>query len=153
MKNPQDELIWRGRIHIGDEPGVYGDAAYAGLCVEHPITVYPFDATSPKQDITVEIEAQDVQVFNGYPGHAVTVLGYELDPAAGPFKWKQVVLQSDRLATNTLSLKLAGLKSHKYLSIQVRADTTVAPGLYNDFVLVRLALQSTTHYAVLGFQN
>jgi hypothetical protein len=46
-----------------------------------------------------------------------------------------------------------GLKGHKYVSIQIRVDTTVAAGLYNAFVVVRLALQSTTHYATLGFEE
>ncbi|HXI41957.1 MAG TPA: hypothetical protein VNH83_18380 [Bryobacteraceae bacterium] len=153
MKNPQDELIWQGRLHLGDEPGVYGDAAYTGLCAEHPITVKPFDATSNKEDLTFEIEAEDVQVFTGYSGHAVTVFAYEPDPTAGPNKWRQVTLQTARLTGNSLNIKITSLKRHKYVSIQVRVDTTVAAGLYNDFVIVRLAIKSTTHYAVLGFED
>ncbi len=49
MKNPQDELIWQGRIHIRDEPGVYGDAAHSGLCTEYPVTAKPFNPRSGKE--------------------------------------------------------------------------------------------------------
>ena len=50
MKNPKDELIWQGRIHLGDEPGVYGDASYSGLCTERPIAVLPFDPTGSEEE-------------------------------------------------------------------------------------------------------
>jgi hypothetical protein len=39
MSNQKSELIWAGRIHLGDEPGVYGDAAYTGLATEFPLTL------------------------------------------------------------------------------------------------------------------
>jgi len=67
MKNPQDELIWQGKIHIGDEPGVYGDAFYSGLCAEHPVTMRPFPGGSG-EDINLILEAEDVHVFSGYAG-------------------------------------------------------------------------------------
>src|SRR5262249_20855977 len=72
MKNPSDVLIWQGRIHLGDEPGVYGDASYSGLCMELPMTFHPFDPTSPNEDLNLELEAEDVNVYTGYPGHLIT---------------------------------------------------------------------------------
>jgi hypothetical protein len=152
MKNPQDELIWQGRIHIGDEPGVYGDASYCGLCAELPFTIRPFDEASDQEDISLLLEAEDVNVFAGYPGHSMSVIGYEPDPLSGPYKWKQVTLLMAVLTGNTLQINLPGLQSHKYISIQLRVDTTVTAGLYNDFVWIRLSLKSTTHYAMLGFE-
>jgi hypothetical protein len=149
MKNPSDELIWQGRIHLGDEPGVYGDASYSGLAAEFPITVWPFPG-GMGEDLTFILEAEDVHVFSGYPGHAVSIFGYQPDPSG---IWKQVTLVSSTLSTNTLEMKSVSLKGHKFISVQVRVDTSVAPGLYNDFVWIRLSLRSKTHYAVLGFEE
>jgi hypothetical protein len=152
MKNPKDELIWQGRTHLGDEPGVYGDASYSGLCMELPVTLLPFEPASSKEHINFELEAEDVNVFPGYPGHVMTIFGYEPDPPAGPFKWKQVTLLTSTLSSNNAQIKLPSLKNHKYVSIQIRVDTSVAAGLYNDFVFIRLSLRSKTHYAVVGFE-
>ncbi len=85
MKNRQDELIWQERIHIGDEPGVNGDASYSGLCAELLVTIRPFPGGSG-EDITFILEAEDVHVFSGYAGHAVSIIGYELDSSR---EWKQ----------------------------------------------------------------
>lgn len=68
MKNQNDELIWQGRIHLGDEPGVYGDATYSGLCVDLPMTFHPFDPANPHEDINLDLEAEDVNVYSGYSG-------------------------------------------------------------------------------------
>jgi hypothetical protein len=38
--NPHAELIWQGRIQVGDEPGVYGDATYSGHMCSVPLTVF-----------------------------------------------------------------------------------------------------------------
>jgi hypothetical protein len=150
MKNPKDELIWKGQLHIGDEPGVYGVAHYVGLCTEFPLTIRPFDPTNPKTDVTFLLESEDVSTYTGYPGHAVSLIAYE---PTGPNKWKQVLLGSWLLtqSQSPLQMSVPDLKGHQYFSLQVRVDTTVQPGLYNDFLLTRLALQSTTHYASFGF--
>lgn len=153
MKNPQDELIWQGRIHVGDEPGVYGDAAYSGLCAEFPITIRPFNPSVTNEDITFVLEADNVHVFPGYAGHQVLITGYELDPVAGPYKWKQVPLLAIALISDHTEIKLPSLGGHKFVSLQVRVGTTVAAGLYNDFVWEQLSLRSTTHYAVIGFED
>lgn len=150
MKNVKDELIWKGRLHVGDEPGVYGDAPYVGLCTEYPLIIKPFDSTNKKTDVTLLLEAEDVAIYAGYSGHPVSLNAYEPGSAG---KWKQVSLGTWLLTAKELQMKLADLTGHIYLSLQVRVDTTVPPGLYNDFVLTRLALQSTTHYASFGFTS
>lgn len=43
----QPELVRQGRIHLGDEPGVYGDASYSGLAVDIPLTLQKTDPTGP----------------------------------------------------------------------------------------------------------
>jgi hypothetical protein len=67
------EMIWRGRLHLGDEPGVYGDAAYAGLGTELPVTLTPSDPNASAEDVALEIQAADVSVFAPYPGHSVSL--------------------------------------------------------------------------------
>lgn len=76
MSNQKSELIWAGRIHLGDDPGVYGDAAYTGLVTEFPITLTKC-GTEPQDDISLILSAEDVQVYEPYPGHQVTVVGYK----------------------------------------------------------------------------
>jgi hypothetical protein len=43
MLSPKPELIWQGRIHLGDEAGVFGDAFYSGLTTELPVTMQKTD--------------------------------------------------------------------------------------------------------------
>jgi hypothetical protein len=109
VKNSSDELVWQGRIHIGDEPGVYGDAAFSGLCAEFPVTIRAFDPTSTDEDLTFVLEAENVHVFTGYAGHSSAIFGYEPDPAGGPYKWKQVTLLSSAMTLDHSEVKLPTL--------------------------------------------
>ena len=43
MLSSSPELIWKGRIHLGDEPGIFGDAEYAGISLELPVTLEKTD--------------------------------------------------------------------------------------------------------------
>lgn len=59
MSNQQSELICAGRIHLDDEPGVYGDAAYTGLATEFPITLTKCTAET-QNDISLILTAKNV---------------------------------------------------------------------------------------------
>jgi hypothetical protein len=157
MRYPASELIWEGRIHIGDEPGTFGDASYSGLASEFPITVYRFPATGAPADPTLVLTAEYVSSFgNGYDGHLVTVTGYREDPTH-QYHWLEFPITTARLTADRLdvSLRLGSLPDPIYLSVRVRGDTEIAPGLYGDFVLKGLALLSQDHryYASLGFHR
>jgi len=156
MLSAQPELIWEGRVHLGDEPGVYGDAAYAGLAMELPLTLQKTDPTGPNTT-TLVLRTQDVQTFAGYPGHLVTVTNYQPNPG-DPTHSSENVLTTQRIASadnnrKEVPVNLAGLPSPVYVSVRVRVDTTVPPGLYDDFVVTRLANRSPnfTFVASLGF--
>jgi len=151
MASQQRELIWAGRIHLGDDPGVYGDAAYAGLCTEFPITLTKF-SSEPKDDIELVLNTAEVQVYYPYPGHQITLIGYQQIPESDPPRWQEVELLTERLKADTIQLRPSSTEGIKFLSVRVRVDTTVAPGLYDEFLLLRLSLRSSTHYASLGFQ-
>lgn len=152
MSNQKSELIWAGRIHLGDEPGLYGDATYTGLCAEFPITLTKYD-TEVQDDISLILNTQDVQVYDPYPGHQVIVVGYRKIADSDPPRWEEVDLGVVRMKDDTIAIRPNSTDGIKFFSVRVRVDTTVAPGLYDEFVLLRLELQSTSHYAKLGFQT
>src|SRR5687767_3647921 len=107
MQTPM-ERIWEGRLHLGDEPGVYGDAAFAGLAVELPFTLRRFREQASDDDaVEIVVEAQDVRTFEGYLGHHVIVIGYEANPLAAP-EWQSRVLARGRLERNAVSVELRG---------------------------------------------
>ncbi len=62
MLSVQPELVWEGRIHLGDEPGMYGDAGYSGIALEFPLTLRKTDPTGP-DTTTLVLHTQDVQVL------------------------------------------------------------------------------------------
>ncbi|MDA2811699.1 hypothetical protein O4J56_13745 [Nocardiopsis sp. RSe5-2] len=154
MHSSQAELVWQGRIHLGDEPGVYGDAAYSGLAMELPLTLAKTDPNGP-DTTTLRLRTQDVATFGGYPGHAITVILYEEDQ---PNHFTETILSSALLtsADNNkvdIPVDLSGAALPARVSVRVRVDTEVPPGLYDDFVVVRLENKSPqfTFVASLGF--
>lgn len=157
MLSAQPELIWRGRIHLGDEPGVYGDACYSGLSAQLPITLVKTNPAGT-DTATLVIRTADVQTFGGYPGHLVNVIIYQEDPG-NPFHWNQTVIATERIASGDnnrkeVSIDLAAYVSPYFLSVRLRVDTEVPPGLYDDFVFTRLENTSPgfTFVASLGFR-
>lgn len=156
MLGSRPELVWQGRIHLGDEPGVYGDASYSGLTTEIPLTLQKTDPAGPNST-TLQVRTQDVETYATYPGHLVTVILYEPDPNQ-PYHSKEVVLATTRLtsADNNqvdLAINLANRALPARVSVRVRVDTEVPPGLYDDFVVTRLSNKSPdyTFVASLGF--
>lgn len=152
MSNQKSELIWAGRIHLGDEPGVYGDAAYTGLATEFPLTLTKCN-NDTQDDISLILTAKDVQVYEPYPGHQVTVVGYKEVAESNPPRWEKVDLSVGRIKEDITRIRPDNTDGIKFFSVCIRVDTTVAPGLCDEFLLLRLELQSTTHYASLGFRR
>ena len=158
MLSVQPELVWEGRIHLGDEPGVYGDAAYSGIALEFPLTLQKTDPAGP-DTTTLVLLTQDVQTFAGYPGHLITVTAYQ------PFPHDPPQAIEIPLTTATLSgtdnnrkevpVDLSGLASPVFVSVRVRVDTKVPPGLYDDFVVTRLLNKAanSTWVASFGFSS
>jgi hypothetical protein len=153
------ELIWQGRLHFGDEPGVYGDAHFVGLASEWPLTLHKFDPTSTTGGtITFRIQADEVKVFAPSLGHSVTVTRSVPDPQAGnPYHWTRVVLPivgANHLSSDVLEFDVALPvdAATVYLGLRLEVDTSVTPGLLDDFVVRRLTAKSSTHDALLGFQ-
>jgi hypothetical protein len=149
------EKIWTGRVHLGDDPGIYGNAQYVGFSVAFPVQLQPFDETAaaPPPDVTFLVAASDVSVMTGYPGHKVSIVGYS--PTSTPHEWAATELAFGRINSSfagELVIQVSAATLPEYLSVHVEIDATVAPGLYDDFLLTRISLQSTTHYASFGFR-
>lgn len=156
MLSPQPELIWQGRIHLGDEPGVFGDAFYSGLATELPITLQKIDPAGP-DTTTLVLQTQNVETFSGYPGHVITVTLYEQDPNQ-PGHFLSIPLATEYLTSadnnrQEITVDLTNKTSPMFVSVRVRIDTEVPPGLYDDFVVTRLLnkSQNFTFVASLGF--
>lgn len=80
------------------------------------------------------------------------MVGYTKIAESDPPRWEEVELSVARMKEDAIRIRPNNTDGIKFFSVRVRVDTTVAPGLYDEFVLLRLELKSTTHYATLGFQ-
>jgi len=148
-----DEPIWEGRMHLGDEPGIYGDAAYSGLAAELPVTLMPFDpnGTNPP-DITFTLTANRVTIFAPYKGHLVSLFAYALVTGSNPPTWTRRQAGQVLMTGETVSISPASVTGERHFSVRLEVATDVAPGLYDDFVLQSLSLRSNTHSADFGFR-
>lgn len=162
MMHPNSTFIWEGRIHIGDEPGIYGNAHYPGISMEFPLTVKNFNPQTPSGDtIKLELLTENVNVFAGYLGHLIIIRQYTPDPQpSNPFKWKETIIKnSDRIvngATTTIVyIPVSESSDPIYLSVAIEIDTDVKPGLYDDFLFIGLRYNTTTQnvYVNFGFKE
>ena len=135
---------------------MFGDACYSGLTTELPITLQKTDPSGP-DTTTLVVMTQNVETFSGYPGHLITVTLYEEDPGQ-PFHSIGTVLATERLTSadnnrQEILLDLTGRTSPLFVSVRVRIDTEVPPGLYDDFVVTGLLnkSQNFAFVASLGF--
>src|SRR5207253_786827 len=109
---------------------------------EFPVTLIKFahegGQPEPADDIELLLDAEDVKVFPGYEkGHTVTVTGYK-EKSPGSTAWEEETLGTWWMTGDELSLRLNNIGQQRLISVRVRIDTEVKPGLYNDFVLLRL---------------
>ncbi|MCP9958968.1 MULTISPECIES: hypothetical protein [Streptomyces] len=141
MRSSNSELVWQGRIHLGDEPGTFGDADYPGLTMELPLTLRKTDPSGPDTTKLV-LATQNAETYAGYPGHLITVTHFR--PAPGdPNHFTETVIATARLQSSDnnrkeIPLTLPGTSSSFFISVRVRVDTEVPPGLYDDFVVTHL---------------
>ncbi len=159
--NLKQELVWQGRLHLGDEPGVYGDATYSGLAAELPLTVYRMDPAATSFDVVLDTENLNTfTAFPGHnPGHEITIVFY--DPhATQPNQFVERPLPPVLFTTADNNHKVipvnVGNKTGPFrVSVRFRCDTEVKPGLYDDFVWKRLSLlaKNFAFYASFGFPS
>ena len=144
------EPIWEGRLHLGDNPGIHGDATYAGLSIELPVTLARFpevDAGEPA-DLQFELTLNRVGIVPPQLGHRAAVLAH----APTDDGWESRVVGEARITTPTATVAATGIGEATYVSVRLEIDRAVHPGLYDDVVLLALGLRSLTHYATFGFR-
>ncbi|HEU5156503.1 MAG TPA: hypothetical protein VFU43_05860 [Streptosporangiaceae bacterium] len=149
----QGERIWQGRIHIGDEPGIYGDAQFPGAAAELPFTLQ-HTSTAGDNRASLIVETKDAQTFSGYPGHSIVVILHVVDLAT--FHAKEVVLARARLTSadnnrKQIPINLSGQTTPYFISVQVRGDEQVPPGAQDDFLLTGLSLLSPDFQFLANF--
>lgn len=156
--NPQNELIWQGRLHLGDEPGVFGDAAFCGLCAELPITVRrPDPSDTQASQFKLMLETEGLETYVDYPGHRLEILIYQPDPHHPNHSQERVLAAAQFTGSDhnrkEILVDVGASPGPIRLSVRLRSDTRVNPGFYDDFVWIRLALitQSFEFYASFGF--
>ncbi len=142
------EPIWEGRLHLGDNPGIYGDATFAGMSLELPVTLERFPEVGPDEpaDLHFELLANRVGVIPPQAGHRVTAVAY-LSAGGG---WETRVVGEARMTEPAVTVT-AQVPEARYVGIRVEIDRAAHPGLYDDLVVLSLSLRSLTHYAKFGF--
>jgi hypothetical protein len=145
------DLVWRGRIQIGDEPGIYSDAQYGGLCLDLPIELLPYAGTSKVPgDVAVIVEAEEVKIYEGFSGHPVSL--FALVKRGGHWARKKLVTgELNSKNRGVAELRIRGAIP-RYVTIRVETNPQLPPGLYDEMVIRRLSVKSDTHYGYLGFR-
>jgi hypothetical protein len=152
LQSAMAEMIWQGRVQIGDEPGVYSDANYCGLATELPVTLSEY-SSGGGVDVTFEIMAEGASNFGApYPGHKITIFALKQKPGSNPPVWEKTDVGGGVLVSDTTVVQANIASGTRHVSVRVEADWTVTPGYYDDFVLTGLSMRSTSHYADFGFR-
>lgn len=152
MHITDSEIVWQGRLHLGDEPGIYGDATYTGLAVELPLTLIE---TASTNTASLVVRAENVHVIAPYQGHIVSVVSYQQGDATEIGNARIAASGTPSEVEIDVALDLSSVASPGFIGVRIHVDSAVAPGLYNDFVISGLRLSSPDHAVVakLGFHS
>ncbi|MCG8332315.1 MAG: hypothetical protein MI974_31805 [Chitinophagales bacterium] len=148
------ELLWQGNVHMGDQPGTFGNANYSGICFELPFMLESSIGT--KQEVSISIITDLVKVYTGYTGHKVTISRYELNTGSpNPYDWKRVIIKETYIDDDNIKkidFEVQGVTV--FLSCKIEVDTTTAPGLYDEFLIKEFRFKSDDYLysASLGFK-
>ncbi len=129
-------VIWTGRLNLGDTPGVFADAAFAGLLVQLPFTV-TFAVPEPKgKVVTMLLTTTEVEIFNKqtHPIFFDWQPGKELPKAVGQIDDEVIVEGHPEIHRVEIPAE-ALTKGPHTLTILVNPD--VAATFKDDFVVLR----------------
>jgi hypothetical protein len=126
-------VIWTGALNLGDTPGVFNDAAFAGLSITLPVTIGFASGT----DSQMLLMTTQVEIFGGRkhpvywdwtPGTAFpNPVGYidDTDPIPGRPEYHLLTIPADQAKQGQHSL-----------TVLVNPD--IPAGFRDDFVLKRI---------------
>lgn len=129
-------MIWSGSLNLGDTPGVFNDASFAGLLLQIPVTI-TYIQDEAKEPVRFLLETTEVEIF-GEKRHAVYwdwtpgqvfpgPVGFIDDTDQVPGKPEFHILE--------IPAEQAGTGQH---SITIVVNPEVPAGLRDDFVLRRI---------------
>lgn len=128
-------IVWTGSLHLGDTPGVFMDAQYAGLIVQVPVTItFSPDGTDP---IVFVATTTEVEIFNNnkHPIYWDWTPGNVLPTPVGYIDDEDLITGQPEKHLLSIPHDAAAVGKH-WITIQVNAETDA--GLRDDFVLRRL---------------
>jgi len=133
-------LLWTGQLNLGDTPGVFGDAQFAGLLLQVPITL-AFVPTGP-DPIKMLLMTSEVEVINGnkHPVYWDWKPGQPLPAPVGFIDDVDFVPGKPEFHPLEIPKNQATLDRHT-VTIHVNAD--VPSGFRDDFVLRRIEAHET----------
>ncbi len=136
MPTPQHPyyLIWTGSLNLGDTPGVFGDAQFAGLMLQMPLTItFVPDGTDP---INFLLMTTEVEIFNGkkHPVYWDWEPGTPLPTPVGYIDDTDIIPGKPEFHLLTVPRASATVSRH-WITIQINPD--IPAGLRDDFVLKR----------------
>lgn len=140
---PAKKTVWQGVIHLGDNPETYPKVTSAGMTFQAPLKL---DATRKAK---VTVTATDVQTQAG-GGHYVEVVAH-FENKGFRTPAKEVIVDTFRIKDEveadtdfTFALdpakNLDGAKP-TYYSVRVKVDTGIPFGLWDDFLVKRIAVE------------
>ncbi|MBV8686897.1 MAG: hypothetical protein JOZ90_10995 [Alphaproteobacteria bacterium] len=135
------DILWvAGRYQLGNDPGLFQDAAYVGQTLALPFKKTWLDPNATA--VKLIIYTTDVETWGSWSGHAVfinsTEVGRLKDPTdtMGPLERFEL-----SIPVWTLNSALGG-KDEFTLRVELEVQAA-QPGLSDDFVLTRIASDET----------
>lgn len=128
-------ILWTGALHLGDTPGVFMDAQYAGLLIQVPVTVtFVPEGTDP---IVFVVTTTEVEIFDNkkHPIYWDWTLGTPFPIPVGYVDDQDLITGQPEKHLLSVPHDSAAVGKH-WITIQVNQETAV--GLRDDFVLRRL---------------
>ncbi|PZD70942.1 hypothetical protein C1752_08717 [Acaryochloris thomasi RCC1774] len=125
-------LLWSGAINLGDTPGVFNNAQFAGLLVQIPVTL----SFIPENDLPVRflLKTSDVEIFNDkkHPVFWDWEPGTALPSPVGYVDDTDLIPEQPEFHELSVPHSAAAVGPH---TITLQVNSEVSAGLRDDFVL------------------
>jgi hypothetical protein len=135
------KVIWKGELHLGDDPAKYDTQSTAGMSVQIPFRL------SPAKAIKLSIAASDIQTLRG-DGHYVDVSAhYQADASEATeaplatFRIKDDEGKDRQFTFDVDLTKRNQPVEPDYYSVRIRVDTAIPFRLWDDFLLKEIAFE------------
>jgi hypothetical protein len=138
MSNPDLKkfyLMWTGSLNMGDTPGVFNDAEFAGILLQLPVQIT--FVSDPKASAQILLMTTEVEIFSG-KSHSVYwdwKPGTPLPTPVGFIDDAEIIPGKREFHLLTIPASSATVGKH---SITIHVNPEVSEGMRDDFVLKRM---------------